>query len=244
MFSFNGDANNDPGAGRIGLAYRSKLKYHVVGSVNFTNPTPPTLTGALAPLQPASWPSSAARVNQTRLYNGGVIARHHAAGLGVAVVLSDSSTTSGTSWPTSRGPDGAASRNSRIAAHDRQPCFKCCPRISRTRGAIPSGVNYHYDDKTVLRAGVAYDQSPVNNVDRGAASARQRPHVASGRRPIQVLVRAQLRCRRARTSSSRIRRSTASGQSGPPSIAATGSSTASTSSHVVMVSGQMNYRWR
>ncbi len=42
MFSFNGDANNDPGAGRIGLAYRSKIKYNVIGSVNFTNPTPPT----------------------------------------------------------------------------------------------------------------------------------------------------------------------------------------------------------
>ena len=61
MFSFNGDANNDPGAGRIGLAYRSKLKYNVVGSVNFTNPAPPTLTGPLAPLQPGRRRLSATR---------------------------------------------------------------------------------------------------------------------------------------------------------------------------------------
>ena len=54
-------------------------------------------------------------------------------------------------------------------------------RIMRTDGsALPvlpenfkdtwrysAGVNYYYDDKTVLRAGVAYDQSPVNNIDRG-----------------------------------------------------------------------------
>ena len=28
------------------------------------------------------------------------------------------------------------------------------------------GANYRYDEKIVLRAGVAFDQSPVNNVDR------------------------------------------------------------------------------
>ena len=31
-----------------------------------------------------------------------------------------------------------------------------------------AGVNYQYNDKTVLRAGVAYDQSPVNDIDRSA----------------------------------------------------------------------------
>ena len=71
MFSFNGDANNDPGAGRIGLAYRSKLKYNVVGSVNFTNPATPILTGPLAPLQGAVNLVSAG-ANQTRLFNSGV----------------------------------------------------------------------------------------------------------------------------------------------------------------------------
>ena len=71
MYSMNGDANNDNGAARIGLSYRSKIKYNVVGSVNFTNPTVPTLTGALAPFNPAVAAVSNS-INQTRLNNGGV----------------------------------------------------------------------------------------------------------------------------------------------------------------------------
>ena len=66
MFSFNGDANNDPGAGRLGLTYRSKLKYNVIGSVNFTNPTPPTLTGAPRPVQPGRRSLVSNAINQTR----------------------------------------------------------------------------------------------------------------------------------------------------------------------------------
>jgi long-chain fatty acid transport protein len=72
MLSFNGDANNDPGAGRLGITYRSKLKYNVVGSVKFTNPATPVLSGALAPFQPAVTAVSNS-INQTRLYNGGVM---------------------------------------------------------------------------------------------------------------------------------------------------------------------------
>jgi len=71
MWSFNGDANNDPGAGRIGLSYRSKIKYNVIGTVDFTNPTPPTLTGSLAPFNPVVGIVSST-INQTRLNNGGV----------------------------------------------------------------------------------------------------------------------------------------------------------------------------
>ena len=55
-----------PGAGRIGIAYRSKLKYNVIGSVNFTNPATPILTGPLAPLQGPQWSTSATPINQTQ----------------------------------------------------------------------------------------------------------------------------------------------------------------------------------
>ena len=86
MYSFNGDANNDPGAGRIGLAYRSKIKYNVAGNVGISNPTPPTLTGALAPFNPVVQQVSAT-LNQDPALQRGRRARRDDAGHGVALLL-------------------------------------------------------------------------------------------------------------------------------------------------------------
>ncbi len=71
MYSIGGSANDDNGAARLGAAYRSKIKFNVAGNVGITNPTPPTLTGALAPFNPVVQGVSNT-INQTRLYNGGV----------------------------------------------------------------------------------------------------------------------------------------------------------------------------
>jgi long-chain fatty acid transport protein len=71
MFSFNGDANNEIGASRVGLAYRSKIKYKLTGDADFNNPTVPTLGGPLAPFNPAVRGVSAV-INQTRLFNSGI----------------------------------------------------------------------------------------------------------------------------------------------------------------------------
>ena len=79
------------------------------------------------------------------------------------------STPSGTSLPTSVGPAGAASRNCGSCARA-AACSQVLPQNFKDTWRYSAGVNYYYDEKTVLRAGIAYDQSPVNNVDRWAAS--------------------------------------------------------------------------
>jgi long-chain fatty acid transport protein len=134
MYSIGGSANDDNGAARLGAAYRSKIKFNVTGNVGITNPTPPTLSGALAPFNPVVQGVSNT-INQTRLYNGGVA---------LDVTVPDSASFSyyqrlndiGTSSPTSRGRAGAASRASRSRAlpasrPDLPPCFRS---ITRTRG--------------------------------------------------------------------------------------------------------------
>ena len=83
-------------------------------------------------------------------------------------------------------------------------------RIVRTTGSLLSvlpenfkdtwrfsaGVNYQYNDKTVLRAGVAYDQSPVNDIDRSARLPdNDRTWLTIGGR-YKYSTRAQLRRRR------------------------------------------------
>ena len=227
MLSFNGDANNDPGAGRIGLAYRSKMKYNVVGSVNFTNPTPPTLTGPLAPLNPVVGLVSAA-VNQTRTLQQRSDARCHAAGLGVALVLSKGRRQVG--LPGRRQLDGLEQHpGTADPAHERQRASGAAGELQGHVALLGGGqLQLRREDRAAgrrrLRSVAGQQRRPR------AASARQRPHVADHRRPIQVLVRAQLRCRRAVTSSSRIPRSTVSPGSLAyrPALLPPDSSTAST----------------
>ena len=100
-----------------------------------------------------------------------------------------------------------------------------------------AGVNYYYDDKTVLRAGVAYDQSPVNNIDRVAAPARQRPHVARRRRrgtSIDSALNFDVGAAYIWVKNGSINNS----GNPAPALPPTASSTASYNNHVVIVSGR------
>ncbi len=242
MLSFNGDANNDPGAGRIGLAYRSKLKYNVVGSVNFTNPTPPTLTGALAPFNPVVGLVSTG-VNQTRLYNSGVTLDITMPDTAVALVLSEGQRQVG--LPCRRHLDRMEQHpGTADHAHERQ-------RASSVAAELQGHVAVFRGRQLLLRrenrvAGRHRLRSVAGQHRRPrAASARQRPHVADHRGPIQVLVRAQLRCRRRLHLRQGSPRSTTS--RGPWPTAqhrATGLVNGEYSNHVIIVSGQFNYRWR
>ena len=135
MYSIGGDANNDNGAARIGLSYRSKIKFNVVGNVNITNPTVPTLTGALAPFNPVVQGLSS-QINQSRLYNGGRRPRRGRRRTWRRCPTTSDSTTRGISSPTSRGPAGAASSSSRSCAPAARTAAQppCCRSITRTRG--------------------------------------------------------------------------------------------------------------
>ena len=238
MLSFNGDANNDPGAGRIGLAYRSKLKYDVVGSVNFTNPAAPVLSGPLAPLQPVVSTVSNT-INQTRLFNGGVnldIEMPATASLSYYQkvnqqfdILAD---VSWTGW--------SVIKELRIRRADGST-LQVLPQNFDDTWRFAAGLNYYPNDKVVLRAGVAYDQSPVNDIDRSARLPD------SDRTWLTVGARYKY--------SSALNFDLAAGyifvkngsinNSGTPaSVAANGLINGEYDNHVIIVSGQFNYRFR
>ena len=238
MFSFNGDANNDPGAGRIGIAYRSKLKYNVIGSVNFSNPTPPTLTGALAPFNPVVGAVSNT-INQTRLYNGGValdITMPDSASLSYYQKVSDKldflADVSWTGWSTIqqiaiRRSDGSA--------------LSTLPENFKDTWRYSAGVNYYFDDRTVLRAGVAYDQSPVNSTDRS-------PRLPDSDRT-WLTVGARYKFNSALNLDFGaayifVKDGSINNSGNPPSVAGNGLINGSYDNHVVIVSGELNYRWR
>lgn len=149
---------------RIGVAYRSPIKYDVTGTVEFSNPT----AANLGPLPPTLAPIGAALVagiNNGPLANGGVnlsIKMPETANLSIFSeinkewdVMADLQYTGWSSIKTveifrdSGAPlPGALHWN-----------FK-----NTWRGSV--GVNYHYTDKWIFRGGVAYDKTPTNDTDR------------------------------------------------------------------------------
>jgi long-chain fatty acid transport protein len=255
MYSFNGDANNDVGAGRIGLAYRSKIKYDVRGSVNVCNPvaagatpppgctpqTIPTLTGALAPFNPAVAGVSNS-INTNRAYNGGVSAdltMPDMASLSYFQklndqwdILGDVTWTGWSSIPELRfvRTDGPAAGASTVLPEN----FKNTWRFS-------AGVNYQYSEKIVLRGGVAYDQSPVNDTDRSARLPdSDRTWIALGARykyssALNFDVGAAYEF---------VKDGSINNSGNPASTAANGLINGNFNNHVIIVSAQANYRWK
>jgi len=238
MYSFNGDANNDPGAGRIGFAYRSKIKYNVNGSVTFTNPTPPTLTGALAPFNPAVQGVSAA-INQTKLFNGGItidVTMPDMASVSYYQKLNDQwdflADVTWTGWSSIPQIAIVRTNGSTLAV---------LPENFKDTWRYAAGVNYQYSEKVVLRAGVAYDQTPVNDVDRGA------------RLPDSDRTWLTLGARYKYDSSINfdiggayiwVKDGSINNSGNPPSVAANGLINGTYNNYVWILSAQMNYRWR
>lgn len=168
MYSIGGSANDDNGAARFGAAYRSKIKFNVVGNVGITNPTPPTLTGALAPLNPVVQGVSNT-INQTRLYNGGValdVTVPDSASFSYYQRLNDTwdilADVSWTGWSSIQSL--AITRTSGPAAGS----STVLPFNYKDTWRASAGVNYRYGEKWVFRAGVAWDQTPVNEADMSA----------------------------------------------------------------------------
>ena len=103
------------------------------------------------------------------------------------------------------------------------------------------GTNYNYDDRTVLRAGVAYDQSPINNIDRWPRLPdNDRTWLTVGARyKYSSALNFDLGAAYIFVKDGSINNS-----GNPPSIAANGLINGSYNNHVIVVSGQANYRWR
>ncbi len=238
MLSFNGDANNDVGASRIGLSYRSKMKYDVQGSVTFTNPTPPTLTGALAPFNPVVVGVSNA-VNQTRLNNGGVkldLTLPDMASLSYYQKLNDKWDILGdVTWT------GWSSIQELRINRTNGTTLSVLPENFDDTWRFAVGANYQYNEKTVLRAGIAYDQSPVNDIDRSARLPdSDRTWLTLGAR-YKYSTNLNFDVGAAYIF---VKDGSINNAGNPASIAANGLIDGNFNNHVIIVSGQANYRWK
>jgi long-chain fatty acid transport protein len=143
---------------RIGAQYRSGFKYNISGTVNIQNPSLPALPPALAPVVAGL----AANVNAA-LFSGGVTADIEFPSITNASVfykLNDKWDLMGdlqyTHWSTIQNLTFVRTTGA---------VLESTPENFRNTWRFSVGTNYHYDDQWTIRAGYAYDQTPVNSTD-------------------------------------------------------------------------------
>jgi long-chain fatty acid transport protein len=150
--------NIDPQT-RVGAAYRSKIKYDVSGSAEFSNPGIPALPASLAPVAAAL----SAGVNGV-LQNGGVK---------LALKVPDTGNISifkqlDSRWDVMADAQytGWDSVQALVVVRDTGAVLSTTPENFRNtwRGSV--GANYHYSDQWMFRGGLAYDQSPIRDAQR------------------------------------------------------------------------------
>jgi long-chain fatty acid transport protein len=144
---------------RVGAHYRSGFSYNISGSVAFQNPALPALPPPLAPVVAGL----AAAVN-AQLFNGGVTADIKFPSIINASVfyrLDDKWDLMGdiqyTHWSVIKNLTFVRTTGAVLDS---------TPENFRNAWRYSAGVNYHYDDQWLFRAGYAYDQTPVNATDR------------------------------------------------------------------------------
>ena len=147
---------------RFGVHYRSKIKYDVSGSVNFTNPT----VSSLGPLPPNLAPVGGAIVNgvNTALASGDVnlhIEMPDTANISVFHQFNNQwdlmADVQYTGWSTIK--DLTIVRSTGVVLSSTPENFRDTWRVS-------AGANYRYSDQWIFRGGLAYDQSPVRDAER------------------------------------------------------------------------------
>ena len=145
---------------RYGAAYRSRIKYTVSGSVEFTNPT------SLGPLPGALQPAGTAIMAgvNSALANGDVT---------LAIKMPDTANVSvfhqfNNKWDLMADLQytGWSSIQELKVVRSTGVVLQTTPENFRNtwRGSV--GANYRYSDAWTLRGGLAYDQSPVRDAQR------------------------------------------------------------------------------
>ena len=231
MYSLNEDT-------RVGLAYRSTIKYNVAGNVDFANPVVPTLAGPLAPLNPVVVGVSNA-INSTALKNGGVtldITMPDMASLSYYQRINDLydvlADVTWTGWSNIR--------ELRIVRTDGS-VLSVLPENFRDTWRVSAGINYQYAEKIVLRAGVAFDQSPINDTDRGPRLPdNDRTWLTVGGR-FKLSPQSNIDVGAAYIF---VKDSSINNAGNPANIPANGLINGTYKNNVVIVSGQINYRFR
>jgi long-chain fatty acid transport protein len=146
-------------ATRIGVAYRSTIKYDVSGNVSFSNPTP-QVPAELAPVVGAL----TQQINSTALYNGGVHANiklPDTANVSIFQSLNDR-----WDWMADIQWTGWSVFHDLTFVRSTGGVLQSTPENFDDTWRFSVGASYRLNDQWKLRAGVAYDESPVNNTDR------------------------------------------------------------------------------
>ena len=141
---------------RVGAQYRSSIKFDLTGNVSFVNPALPTLPPTLAPVV-----ASLAGAVNANLANGGITANIELPSITNVSLFSKldnrwdvMADLQFTQWSTIQNLTFV--RTTGALLQNTPENFKSAWRYSL-------GVNYHYTDQWMFRAGVAYDQSPVQD---------------------------------------------------------------------------------
>lgn len=147
-----------PGS-RVGLSYRSEIKYKANGPANFDHPTP-TVPPALAPVVGALTTA----INTTALYNSDIDVDIKLPAIVNASIfhrLNDRwdlmADVQWTGWSSIK--ELKFVRTNGVTLQNTPENFDDAWRVS-------VGANYRYSDRWMFRGGLAWDQSPVNNADR------------------------------------------------------------------------------
>ena len=139
---------------RVGLHYRSPVKYHIKGSAQFTNPVP----AAPAPLAPTV-AALAAGVNAAALYDSGVGSEVE---IPAIVNLSLFSTLS-SHWDVMIDAQwtGWSTIETLTFVRSDGKVLQSTPEHFQNSWKVAVGTTYRPGGAWLLRGGVAYDQSPV-----------------------------------------------------------------------------------
>ena len=144
---------------RFGAAYRSKVKYDVSGSANFSNPT----ASSLGPLPPTLAPVGAAIVN-------GVNAALASGDISLSIEMPDMANVSifhqfNNKWDLMADLQwvGWSSIQELKIVRSTGVVLSTTPENFRDTWRISGGANYRYSDQLIFRGGLAYDQTPVRD---------------------------------------------------------------------------------
>ncbi len=168
---FDLDANS-----RIGVSYRSKIKYSVAGNASFDHPTLPALPQhARALARPRSRRSVNAALVQRRRHR----ATSKSPDIGQHLVLPAPERSLGRHGR--RAVDRVEQlQDAHVHAHEWRACSAARPENFDDVWRFSLGANYRYNDRLMLRGGLAYDMGPANDTDRTVRACRTR--IGSGSR--------------------------------------------------------------
>ena len=149
---------NVDAATRVGLSYRSDIKYTVTGNANFNNPAV-TVPDPLAPVVGLL----TSTINSTALYNGGVsadITLPALANLSIFHSVNSQWDVMGDVQYT-----GWGKFETLTFTRTTGDVLQSTPENFRDAWRVSAGASYKYNDAWKIRMGVAWDQTPVNSTD-------------------------------------------------------------------------------